>query len=239
MIASLSFGALASAQDPVELIFATDPTYPPFEYNDNATLVGFDIDLMAAIGKAAGFSVKFESVPFSGIIPALKAGTYDGAIAAISATEERAKSIAFSKPYFKTGIVIVVPEADESIRQEDDLKGKHIAVEIGSVGATKATTIRDAKISTYDTPNSLLELAAGNVEAALGDASQVQYAIATGQVKGIKVLPNLLSTDFYVIGFSHGSTNVDLVNTGLQKVLDSGEYAKIYKRWFKDEPVKF
>jgi arginine/lysine/histidine/glutamine transport system substrate-binding/permease protein len=237
--AVISSSQLTWAQSQKVLSFATDPTYPPFEFSSNDRMVGFDIDLIEAIGRAAGFTVKLDSVPFDGIIPALKAETYDGAMAALSATDERKKSIAFSSPYFKTGIAIVVPAKDSSIRSEKDLEGKRIAVEIGSVGAQKATTIPDATISTFNTPNSLLELQNGNVDAALGDASQVSYAIATGQVGGISVLPDLLSTDFYVIGLPKGSKNIELVNTGLAKVISSGEYADIYRKWFKSEPVKF
>ncbi|MER8942843.1 basic amino acid ABC transporter substrate-binding protein [Mesorhizobium sp. M0915] len=239
LITSLSHVSFAWPQDLKELSFATDPTYPPFEFSKDGVLVGFDIDLLAAIGKAAGFKAKLESVPFDGIIPALKAGTYDGAMAAMSANEERAKSIAFSKPYFKTGLVIVVPSNDNSILREEDLKGKRIAVEIGSVGATRAATIPDAHISTFNTPNSLLELATGNVDAAIGDASQVNYAVATGEVRGVKVIPGLISTDFYVIGLPKESKNESLINSGLVKVIDSGEYARIYKKWFGEDPMKF
>jgi arginine/lysine/histidine/glutamine transport system substrate-binding/permease protein len=238
LMAFLVMPSVAVAHQSKTLLFATDPTFPPFEFSQDGELVGFDVDLIKAIGDAAGFSVKLESVPFDGIIPALKANTYDGAMAAISATDERRKSIEFSKPYFKNGIVIVVPENSALIRSEADLHGKTIAVEIGSVGATKAATIKDAQIRTYNTPNSLLELANGNADAALGDESQVKYAIATGQVRGLKVLPELLSTDFYVVGMPLNSPHTQLINEGLSKVVKSGQYARIYKKWFSTDPPK-
>ena len=240
VLGSMIPGSVSWAQSPKTLVFATDPTYPPFEFTKDGKLMGFDIDLMAAISKAAGFKADIESVPFDGIIPALKAGTYDGAIAAMSATEERAKSIAFSKPYFKTGLVILVRSDDKSIFGEADLKGKKIAVEIGSVGAEKAATIPDAKVSTFNgAPATLLELANGNADAVINDGGASQYAVGSGEAKGIKIVPGLISTDFYAIGFPKDSKNTNIVDAGLEKIIDSGEYAAIYRRWFNEEPPPF
>jgi arginine/lysine/histidine/glutamine transport system substrate-binding/permease protein len=78
--------------------------------NDESTgtLTGFDIDLLQAIGKEAGLNIQIESLPFDGIIPALQAGTIDGAISGITITAKRAQSVAFSSPYFKAGLAIAV-----------------------------------------------------------------------------------------------------------------------------------
>ncbi|WP_165778587.1 basic amino acid ABC transporter substrate-binding protein [Mesorhizobium wenxiniae] len=240
MLASLNHNAVASAQDQKVLTFATDPTYPPFEFEKDGKLVGFDMDLIDAVGKAAGFEPKIESVPFDGIIPALKAGSYDGAIAAMVATEERAKSIAFSVPYFKTGAVILVKADDTTINGIDDLKGKRIAVELGSAFAELAAKVPDSTVSTFSGSNApLIELQNGNVDAVIGDEIASDHAAKSGAAKGIKMLPGLISNDFYAIGFPQGSKNIELVNSGLKKVIESGEYSALYKKWFNREAPKF
>ncbi|QFS43167.1 basic amino acid ABC transporter substrate-binding protein [Nostoc sphaeroides CCNUC1] len=66
--------------DPKLLKIATDPTFIPFEIQRaSGNLEGFDIDLMnalaqpaAGIAKVAGFAVKFESLPFDGMISTLQ-----------------------------------------------------------------------------------------------------------------------------------------------------------------------
>jgi arginine/lysine/histidine/glutamine transport system substrate-binding/permease protein len=240
VIASLPLASSAVAEDQKELTFATDPTYPPFEFQKGSELVGFDIDLINAVGKAAHFTAKLESVPFDGIVPALKSNSYDGAVAAMVMTDERKKSIDFSVPYFKTGAVILVREDDASIKGKDDLKGKRIAVEIGSAFAELAAKIPDAKVSTYSGSNApLIELQNGNVDAVLGDEIASQHAAESGATKGIKMLPGLISSDFYAIGFPKGSTNIDRVNAGIKQVMESGEYARLYKKWFNREPPTF
>ncbi|MDQ0323881.1 arginine/lysine/histidine/glutamine transport system substrate-binding/permease protein [Pararhizobium capsulatum DSM 1112] len=239
VLATVLPASVAWSEDAKELLFATDPTYPPFEFTKNGVLTGFDIDLVEAIAKAEGFKVKFENVPFDGIIPALKAGTYDAAVAAMVATEERAKSIDFSDPYFKTGLVIIVGSADNTILGEKDLADKRIAVEVGSVGAAKAAKVPGAQVSTFNgSPPTFIELSNGNVDAVIADGASSNYAVATGAVKGVKILPDPLSTDDYAIGFPKDSENADLVNDGLKKVMANGEYTRIYKQWFGVEPPK-
>ncbi|WP_396034803.1 transporter substrate-binding domain-containing protein, partial [Candidatus Cyanaurora vandensis] len=114
---------------------ATEPAFPPFESQGaKGELEGFSIDLMYAIGKAAGFQVEFRSLPFDGIIPGLQAGTVDAAISSLTITPERAKTVDFSEPYFKAGLAIAVRAEDRTITSLDSLKGKTIAVQIGTTG---------------------------------------------------------------------------------------------------------
>jgi ABC-type amino acid transport substrate-binding protein len=143
-------------------------------------------------------------------------------------------------PYFKTGAVLLVREDDASIKGKDDLKGKRIAVEIGSAFAELAAKIPDAKVSTYSGSIApLIELQNGNVDAVIGDEIASQHAAESGATKGIKMLPGLISSDFYAIGFPKGSSNIDRVNAGLKQVMESGEYARLYKKWFNREPPTF
>ena len=237
---SLQLASSVSAEDQKELIFATDPTYPPFEFQKGSEIVGFDVDLINAVGKAANFKPKLESVPFDGIIPALKSNSYDGAVAAMVATEERKKSIDFSVPYFRTGAVILVRSDDGSIKGKDDLKGKRIAVEIGSAFAELAAKVPEAQVSTYSGSIApLIELQNGNVDAVIGDEIASDHAAESGATKGIKMLPDLISSDFYAIGFPKGSKEIDRVNEGLKQVIANGEYARLYKKWFNREPPTF
>ena len=53
----------------------TNAEYAPFEYLDsNGDLTGFDIDLMNAIAKEAGFEVKWVDLPFDSLLGSIEAG---------------------------------------------------------------------------------------------------------------------------------------------------------------------
>ncbi len=220
------------------LTVATEPAFPPFEFqNEDGELDGFDIDLMTAIGETAGLEVQFESLPFDGIIPALQAGTVDAAISGMTITEERLQTVDFSRPYVKAGLAIAVKEENTEVATLDDLQDKKIAVQIGTTGAEQAAEIPGAEISTFDSaPLALQELANGNVDAVINDAPVTLDAIASGNIDGLKVVGELLTTEFYGIAMPKGSENVEIVNEALMTMMEDGTYAEIYQEWFGEEP---
>lgn len=222
------------------LTVATEPAFPPFEFQaQGGEVQGFDIDLMKAIAFSAGFNVKFQSLPFDGIIPSLQSATVDAAISAMTITKERLKTISFSRPYFKAGLAIAVRANNSNITNLDSLKNKAIAVQIGTTGAETAKTIPGAKIRTFDSaPLALQELANGNVEAVVNDAPVTLYAINSGNLKGIKVVSQLLTEEFYGIATAKNSPHLANINKGLTKILENGKYAEIYQKWFDTQPPK-
>lgn len=217
---------------------ATEPAFPPFEFQGkDGELQGFSFDLMNAIGTAANFKVDFQSLPFDGIIPALQGKTVDAAISSITITEERAKSVAFSRPYFKAGLAIAIRADNQNITGFDSLKNQKIAVQIGTTGAAKAKSIPGVQIRSFDSaPLALQELLNGNVDAVINDAPVTLYAINTGNLKGIKVVEQLLTEEFYGIATAQDSPYLALINNGLDRVLGNGTYSQIYQKWFKAEP---
>lgn len=217
---------------------ATEPAFPPFEFQGTGgELQGFSIDLINAIANSANFKVKLQSLPFDGIIPALQAKTVDAAISSITITEERAKTIAFSHPYFKAGLAIAIRSDNQNISDFDSLKNQKIAVQIGTTGAKKAQEIPGAKISSFDSaPLALQELLNGNVDAVINDAPVTLYAINTGNLKGIKIVQQLLTEEFYGIATAKNSPYLALINQGLTNILKNKTYDQIYQKWFKVAP---
>lgn len=217
---------------------ATDPTFVPFEIQKaDGKLEGFDIDLMNAIAASAGFTVQFEKLPFDGMISTLQAGKVDAAISGITITPERLKTISFSQPYFKAGLAIAVRQNNQDIQNLNNLKGRKIAVQIGSTGADFAKTIPNAKISTFNSgPEFFQDLLNGNVDAVISDAFATLYAINNGQLKGIKVVADLLTEEYYGIATPQNSPHMDAINNAIGTLLSNGTYKQIYQKWFKAEP---
>ncbi|QLE58289.1 basic amino acid ABC transporter substrate-binding protein [Nostoc sp. TCL26-01] len=217
---------------------ATDPTFIPFEFQTpQGEVVGFDIDLMKAIAQAANFTVNFESLPFDGMISTLQAQKVDAAISGITITPERLKTIAFSRPYFKAGLAITVREDNKDIKNFQSLQGRQIGVQIGSTGADFAKTIPNAKIITFNSgPDFFQDLINGNVEAVISDAFATLYAINNGKIKGIKIVADLLTEEYYGIATPQKSPYLDKINQGIATILSNGKYKQIYQQWFQYEP---
>lgn len=220
------------------LTVAVEPTFPPFEFQSaSGELQGFDIDLMNAIASIAGLEVKYQNMPFAGMIPALQTQTVDAAVAAMTITAQRAKTISFSRPYFKSGLAIATRTDNQNITNFDSLKNKTIGVQIGTTGALKVKSIPKAEVRTFnDSPLTLQALLNGNVDAVLNDRVVILYGIKSGNLKGLKVVGSLLTEEFLGIPTPKGSPNLQLINQGLATVLKNGTYAQIYQKWFGVQP---
>ena len=222
---------------------ATEPTFPPFEMTDEATgqLTGFDIDLMTEIVKAMGVAIQFEGYPFDGIIPGLQAGSIDAAISGITITPERAESVAFSNPYFKAGLAIAVRANETKITSLDDLKGKKIAVAIGTTGAMEAQKIPGAQVTNFDSAVlALQELVNKNADAVVNDLPVTLYAIKDAGLTEVKIASTVGTEEYYGVPMPLADTGEInqtrvIINQGLFKIIENGTYNAIYEKWFGTE----
>lgn len=218
----------------------SDTAFAPFEFQDEKTkeYVGFDMDLIKAVGKQMGYEVQVQSMNFDGLIPALEAGNIDATISAMTITEERAKKVNFSKPYYKSGISVMVKIDNNTIKGIKDLEGKRIAVQIGTTGADEAKKIKDAKIREFNTaPEAILELKAGGVDAVVNDLPVNEYYIAKAGGKDAKIVGAPLTSEDYGIATAKKNKELaDKIDKALDELKKNGEYEKIYVKWFGKKP---
>ncbi len=178
MAAILAVGMLAGttlAAEKKVLKVGSDLTYAPFEtINEKGEPDGFDIDIIRAVAKAMGYEPQILNTAWDGIFPGLINGNYDVIISAVTITKERAKSMAFSTPYYtaETGQVIVVKKTNNEIKVPADLKGKNVAVQINTTGQYAAEEIKGVKkIKTFNTtPEALQDVINGASDAAVIDS---------------------------------------------------------------------
>ena len=139
MVAVMAVGMTAcgggdDAADTKTYVIATDTTFAPFEFqNDAGEYVGVDMDLLAAIAEDQGLNMTC-SIWALMAVQALESGQADGVIAGMSITPERQKKFDFSDPYFDSGVVMGIAESNNDIKSYEDLKGKKVAVKRGNRG---------------------------------------------------------------------------------------------------------
>lgn len=220
---------------------ASETTYPPFEMVDdkNGQYIGFDMDLIRAIAEVQGYEVEISSLGFDALIPAVQAGTVDCAISAMSITPERQQSVDFSDPYFKGGLVVAVRSENTDIKGKDDLKGKVLAVEVGTIGYATAESIKaeepSTQIKVFDgVGDAFLEMEKGSADAVINDYPVTAYYIqTTGSGKVKMVGETFEADDQYGIVVKKGNTEMlNMINEGLKKVKESGKFDEIQKKWF-------
>lgn len=224
--------------------FGTEPTFAPFEFQQEGSkeFAGFDMDLVRAIGKKMGVKVEIVNMGFDGLIPALNAGNIDAVAAGMSITPERAKNVEFSVPYYKSGLAVMVKKDNKDIKGMEDLKGKRIAVQIGTTGAMEAHKISNATVVEFNNNvEASLELKNGGADAVINDLPVVAYFL--GQGKGsefAKIVGKPVSAEDYGMAVKKGNTKLaGEINNAIAAMKKDGEYNEIYKKWFGDAaPLK-
>lgn len=224
-------------------LVAVEAAYAPFAFRDDqGFVVGYDEDILAAIGEVQGFKVEFMHQGWDGIFDTLAADTRDIVASGISLTEERLEYMDATDPVFKSADAIYV-SADSPYASTEDLHGKTISAQADT---SMETRLRDLKITTddnvkgYDTMYlAFRALLAGEVDAVYGTAGVLNYYttnLPDGYYPpGLKLLeikddtnPGL--TVFYV---DKGDTALlTLLNEGLAKIRANGTYAEINQKWF-------
>ncbi|MGM0843584.1 MAG: transporter substrate-binding domain-containing protein [Bacillota bacterium] len=218
----------------------TDTTYPPFEFEEGGEYKGIDIDLINAIAEEEGFEIELKPMDFGGIIPALQANQLDVAIAGMSITDDRKEKVDFSDPYFDAGLTLVVSEDNNDITTVEDLEGKTVAVKNGTTGADKAEELKDevgiAEVRQFnDSPSMFQEVANGNADVLIEDYPVIAYQIKTKDL-GLKTVGDRLNGDQYGIAVLKGENQelLEKINSGLQKLRDSGEYDEILNTYLDE-----
>lgn len=231
----------ASAADKGPLTVVTDPSFVPFEMrdNDSGKMVGFDMDILHAIAKRAGFTYNLKTMNFDGIIPALQAGQADMSLAGITITKPRSKIVDFSKPYYDSGLRILVRKGNDKVHSLKDLEGKTIGTKLGttSVDYLKKHMGDKVKVTPYPDGSSMyLALMSRNVDAVFFDKPNVEYFAKTKGQGKVKTVGKLYEGQAYGIAIKKGSPWLAKVNKALTGMKSDGSYAKIYKKWFGTSP---
>ena len=238
LLSLVAVGLSAGSVQARTLTVACDTNFMPFEFKQDGEYVGFDIDIWDAIAQDLGLDYKLQPMAFNGIIPALQSGNVDAAIAAITIKSAREEVVDFSYPYYDAGLRVLVSADENSIKGLKDLEGKVIATKTGT---TSADYIRDnidaenVKLFPH-IDSAYMELRTGGADAVLFDAPAVMYYANTAGEGAVKVVGPLYQGQSYGIAFPQGSELREKVSIALLKLIESGEYDKIYEKWFGSKP---
>lgn len=221
-----------------EIKIAVFDSNPPFGFIDETTnkIVGLDVDYANAIAKE--LNVKVELVPTNPAnrIPLLTSKKADLIVANFTVTDERAKTVDFSLPYFATGQKFIAKKG--VLKTADDLKNLRIGADKGTV---MEITLREkyptAKVISYDdTPFAFAALRNGVVQAITQDDAKLIGLLANvpeEQRENFEISPFSITQEYQAVGIPKGETRlIDKVNQILLKLETNGEALTIYNRWF-------
>ena len=236
----------ASAPAPAPAVYAvgTDAAYAPFESQDSqGNIVGFDMEVLSAVAKNAGFEVKFVNTPWEGIFNSLGQGDRDIVISAVTITEERKQTLDFSDPYFDAAQLIAV-RSDSKVQKFADLKTMVVGVQTGTTGDEVVSKLQ-GKASTSikrfeSTPLALKELESGGVDAVVADNGVVIHHVANNPQANFKTISDSeFAPEQYGIAVKKGNAELlAKINQGLAGIKADGTYDQIYAKYFGAAPAK-
>jgi polar amino acid transport system substrate-binding protein len=217
-----------------KLVIGTSPDYPPFESLDKDNKpIGFDLDIMDAVAKKIGVKLEVVQINFDSLIAALNAKKFDIMAAGVTVTDERLKAVDFSKPYLVgTDAVVVNKETGLKVTKLEDLKGKKVAVQLGTVQADALKAIPGIEVKEYN----LFTEAASAVSAKQADAMYLHAVVAKAFAKANPKLEIALETPAKDTAYALRKDTPDLtavVNATLDDLQKSGEMDKLVEKWFK------
>ncbi|HBX75320.1 MAG TPA: basic amino acid ABC transporter substrate-binding protein [Acidaminococcaceae bacterium] len=230
-------GVEKKAEGPKVLKVGTEVTFPPFEFRekDSKEIAGFDMDLIRAIGKKLDMQVEILDMDFEALIPAVKRGNLNLVIAGMTITPDRQKIVDMSEPYFTSGLVLVVGKGNTAIQKPEDLKGKAVAVQIGTTGEGKAKQLPGEKVRGFKTNEEVFNaLKEKTVEAIIIDEPVARYYLKKHHPDAMIAGASFEQEAYGIVMRRHGELTPK-INKALAELKNSGEYDKIYEKWFGKE----
>ncbi len=188
-----SLGASPSAAEdraaPRVVRVGTEGVYPPFSYRDPDTnqLTGFDIEVVKAIAKKAGWDLRFQEAPFDALFPALDSRRIDVIANQVTINDERKARYRFSTPYTYSHGVIVTAKGTDDITSLADLKGRTTAQTASSNWAQVAKDAGAKVQYVQDFGPGVELLAQGRVDAIVNDNIAVLDYLATSGNDEVKI----------------------------------------------------
>ena len=230
ILSSLSFAAK-------KLYVGTNAEFAPYEYLENGKMVGFDIELMDAIGEELGYEIVWNNMSFDGLLPALQMKKIDAVIAGMSQTPERQKAVTFSMPYllFSSDEHYVIVNEESNYVKKEELNGKKIGVQIGTMQEEFAKDLGGLPQLYNSWTGALMDLQQNKIDAVIiADVSGEEYLKT---MKGIKKI-DVVEENFpgASIALRKGETELaEQINQAILKIDAEGKYLEILKKYFPDK----
>lgn len=147
---SSNASALESIKSKGKLVIGTSADFPPYEFHSTVDgkdeIVGIDIDIAKQVAEDLGVKLEIKDMDFDGLLVALQSDKVDMVFSGMTPTAERKENVDFSDMYYSVKQTFIVRNGDEAtIKSTDDLKGKKIGVQKGSVQEGMAKGLFDAE----------------------------------------------------------------------------------------------
>jgi polar amino acid transport system substrate-binding protein len=220
------------------LTVGTELPAPPFWIGEDYDSLtgGFEVDLAKEMAKRLNLgSTKFVEMPFTGLVAGQQCPC-DINFSQVTITDERAKVVKFTEPYFDANQGILAKKGTK-VASLDEAKALRWGAQVNTTGASYISdTIKpktEAKL--FDrTVDAFTALSAGQIDAVLLDTPIVLGAVKAKQIPNGEVVGQFETGEQYGAVVNKDSKNLDAFNQVIKTLKSEGFIDQLFKKYFAD-----
>jgi len=227
--------------DPSILRVGISPDAPPLIFKQNNKISGLEAEMALDLAEYLKKTAVFVEVPWEDQIPALMENRTDIIMSGMSVTPARQYSIAFSKPYFKAGLMLLAKNLQKYnyIKNIETVLVQSVTWRVGVVkettgeSFTREKNIGTKSITAFDDQEAAFNaLVSGRIDVFIHDAPNVLMLAAQHQNDGVNPLPVMLNEEYLAWGLRKGDRKlIEAVNAFIDQARRQGTMQTTIKRW--------
>lgn len=219
------------AVEPLQIVISESS--PPFSmFTDTGELVGYDYDVACELGERLGVPYEVSPVVFDGVIAGLTSGKYDIVVAGMSKTPEREEVLAFSKPYYVSGGILVAVQ-DKALSSVNDYKDLKVGVQVGSTYedfAVKSGLF--SNLVPYKVEQTMMDdIKVGRLDALVSDQVMTSYAVQQNDYPFVFVGDLLFEEECCITTVKGNQELMDDINVILTAMESDGTLETLRANW--------
>lgn len=187
------------------LLYGKDNTAPVAFIDQDGSVRGIAIDVLALVGLKTGLRFTFSSNDsLASVADEVNTRNAD-MIAALAPSAERQKSMDFTVPYTRSAFALITAANNQSIQQLADMRGKKLAlVRHAALDDYIRQHYPDINITYFDSDKALYDsVASGDMDATIGLLITADYQLANryrGKLKIANTIGNFTAYIVYAVG---------------------------------------
>lgn len=217
---------------------AMEGTWAPWTYHDeNDNLVGFDVEVAAAVADKLGVEVQYEEGEWDGLLAGVESGRYDIMVNGVGYTEDRAQAYNFSNPYAYNKTVLIVRSDNDEITSLEDLKGKTTCNSANStyqlIAEEYGATVLD--VETLDGTLEMVLAGTSRADATLNaEVSFNDYMTEhpDAELKAVAYAPDEENVCIITEKDDAAASLVEAINTALDELREDGTLSSLSEKYF-------
>ena len=224
-----------------ELLIATELHFAPFDFTEGGRQVGLNSELFAVVSEVLGFRIRFQDLPWPGVLPGLEAGRFDLVAGPATITRARMERYRFTAPIADATVALMKRANDATLTKPEDINGK-------TVGCAQATA-QLAQLQAYITrlgfttqvreyqsfSEAYADLAAGRVVAVANSLPNLAYVAQQRRGAFSLVTPPFGAALYFgYLGRKDADTAplIDAIDGVIDAMRTDGRLAALQTKWF-------